>query len=1115
MKLNKIFGFVFLLLLSLFSVNAATYFSQIESDSSGNIFTRDVLTDGNYTYVLTYSERNSSGSYDYGIAKFTIDGELVDHKVYGDANSNQHYEGIILGDYIYMVGNDGGILKVNKNTLSLTANKDTTSVTWYGITTDGTYLYTAGKIGSGVQGSSSYYENGYLAKWDTSLNEITKYYQYQTSPSTARSDWWTDIEYYGGYLYTVGFTSDGGSAVTFSRWTTSLNTNAYPRYFDKLYAGNNGYMKLYNGSFYITGDLVYDGGWYIGLIKVSPTGTIEDDIKIEIDTTSSGSVNRGIYADEDGIYLLNRLYRTDSTSGEDATQINVISHDFNSVSSYELYTDEYLSPYHNNIVTDTENIYMSLVRYNATAGKYTSGLFTLSKDLFTENTGESAPLGYNWTNRTFSFSALSESPTSIGYSSSSGSLSVTSPSFSTNTNTNNYIYYLLGSNIQADVQTQYNLEDVIINVSTIDATNTDFNYILDNNNLTSLCTNQSSCILNLTDLSFGDHNITFYDANNLTLYKEFSVEYQYVYFEDENTDLISNFTINGTLYENYASLRLSDYGYGTHTFLFEKLGFNSSTFQLTFNETSFINTTFSVPGAKVEIAIYDITDYTIISGSNTTIEIIGDSYSDIFTTSTGYLNISNVLMEEETYSLIVSNADYETSTFYFNFNNQEVINVDAYLTPLEVNETLIADLIIRVVDDYQSPLKGINVIQYVWDSGQSRYVQANLKATDYNGETSFKVFLNTKLYNFCAEYQGIQYCENDLSININTEEVVIEVPISELAVAEEDTIYDIDFSYSLTNSSYESGGINYTSVTFSYSNPNQDVDEYCLKIYQVANLQRTLVANQCDTAHSGGLSVNIVENTSNTYVAVATIQLEDSIRELDSLYLYAEYELQEELETYGFVKIIILAIAAFIIGLALHKKVHNIAIAHFGLPVIFLIFTLFFPDYVSFESFVLVLLVNIFAYKMATQKDDLQREAKFTTLNSILALYMIFIFGLHTALTEIDNKGMLDDYGNVILDNIEDDNSYFNSYMDTTIDNLKDKRADGNIGAWELLTGIFLKTLEFVDTFFSILSNLFSIATNIGLIIGIKNALLLKFIKLIDYIIVAYVLYLYFKEAFK
>jgi len=600
----------------------------------------------------------------------------------------------------------------------------------------------------------------------------------------------------------------------------------------------------------------------------------------------------------------------------------------------------------------------------------------------------------------------------------------------------------------------------------------------------------------------------------------------YVYFLDADNVSVTNFTINGTQYDNYFVNDIYTYGLGSHSFTFSKLGFNSSTFQLNFTDTSNINTSFSVPGSRIDIIIYDILDYTLINDTNTTIEIIGNSFSQIYTTTNGTLTIESILMQEETYSIIVSNANYETSATSFNFNNQEVIEVASYLTPLEANDTLIADIIIRVVDDYQSPLRTLSVLQYVWDSGQSKYVQSNLKTTDYNGETSFKVFLNTKRYNFCAEYLGVLYCESDLFININTEEVVIEIPISEIDVVDSDAIYDVDFSYSLTNSTYESGGSNYTSITFTYNNLNQDVDEYCLKIYQIINLDRTLVANQCDVSHSAGLSIDIIENTSNSYIAVATIQVGSSIRILyPELPLYATTDVADELTYYGFLKIIILVLVSFVIGIALHKKVHNIAIAHFGLPILFLILAI--PQigggYISFESFVLVLLTNLFAWSVVTKKDDLQKEKKFTTLNSIIALYMIFIFGMFTMLTEMDDKGILDEYGQLILygdeskgiDGIDADNSYYNQFAKDTTDNLKLKRAGTNTGAWDLLTGIFLKTLEFVDVFFAIMSNIFSIASNIGLIIGINNALLIKFIKIIDYLAVAFVVYLYFKEAFK
>jgi len=634
--------------------------------------------------------------------------------------------------------------------------------------------------------------------------------------------------------------------------------------------------------------------------------------------------------------------------------------------------------------------------------------------------------------------------------------------------------------------------------------------------------NTSNITIGTDYINFDD--FTFADGDNFTIENNSIVNsLDNLNWSEANTTIDSIDFLHYFRFD-YNSTLLSNWSFGTFstltnelTLFFTALGNEESKnfFGFNFSYSDSNNITYNISQATIIMEFYDITDYTLISSQNITIEIIGSSYSNIFTTSTGYLNITSLLLRDETYNVIVSTPDFETTTTAFTFTNQEELNVNVYMTPLEVNDTIIADIIINVVDDYQSPLKGLNVIQYVWDSGASEYVQNNLKATDYNGQTSFKVFLNTKLYNFCAEYLGVLYCEEDLSININTQEITIEVPISEIAVFDDPSILDVDFSYSLTNTSVEILGINYTSVTFTYNNLELDIDEYCLKIYEISNLKRTLVANQCSSLHSTGLSINVIENSSKNYVAVATIQLGDNIREIDELFLYAEFQLQEALEDYGFIKIILLAVVGFLIGIAVHKKVHNILIAHLGLPIVFLLFSIFFPEYISFESVVLVALTNWFAWKIATKKDDLNKDAKFGTLTSVLALYMIFIFGLFTALTEMDNKGYLDEYGEVILSNIADDNSYFDTFIDTTSDNLKDKRSDANTGAWDLITGIFLKTLEFVDVFFSVLSNLFSIATNMALIIGIKNAFLLKFIKVLDFIVVAYVIKLYFDEAFK
>lgn len=318
-----------------------------------------------------------------------------------------------------------------------------------------------------------------------------------------------------------------------------------------------------------------------------------------------------------------------------------------------------------------------------------------------------------------------------------------------------------------------------------------------------------------------------------------------------------------------------DYGLGTFNFTFLKADYLAVNFSLTFNTTNYINETYGINGAKVLVNIYDIDDFSLIDNSTTTITFIGNSFNKIFTTSTGLYNISSLEMEEETYTIIFSNPNYETTSQSFNYDNQQTITINAYMTPISTNTTSVADLLINVIDDYQIPMEDINVYQYIWDNTQGMYVQSNIKQTDYNGETSFSVFLNTKVYNFCAEYNGELYCKNDKIINVNTQSITIQIPVSQIDVVNVSSIYSLNFSHSLTNTTIG----NYSSVNFVWNNPNLNADNYCLNVYQIINLKRTSVYSNCSTSHNGGLNVLVNLNTNNSYIAISSATFSGTTRE--------------------------------------------------------------------------------------------------------------------------------------------------------------------------------------------------------------------------------------------
>lgn len=628
--------------------------------------------------------------------------------------------------------------------------------------------------------------------------------------------------------------------------------------------------------------------------------------------------------------------------------------------------------------------------------------------------------------------------------------------------------------------------------------------------------------LNTTTFNFTQngnftYNITAKDYMNFTTNTSgiiFINPKFYVYFTDNVSTPITNFNISDSRYNetNYTSVfsrPIYDYGLGVSNFTFLKAEYIVTNFSLNFTNTSNINSTYSIPGAKIIINIYDIDDFNLLDTSNTTITFIGDSFNEIYTTSTGQFNISSLQMQEETYTIIFSNPNYETTSQSFNYDNQQIITINVYMTPTTTNSTSVADLLINVVDDYQTPLENINVYQYIWDNTQGLYVQSNIKQTDYNGETSFSVFLNTRVYNFCAEYDGVLYCKNDKIININTQSITIQIPTSQVIVNNQTNIYDIQMTHSLTNTTIG----NYSSVTFTYSNPNQSGTNYSLNVYRLDNLQRVLVYSNSSLLHSGGLNVLVNLNTNSTYYVTSSMTMNNQVRILDSLYLLAHHNLLDDFETYGWNKFFIIILVAFVIAIALNKYIHNVYLAHIGLPALFLFMTYIFPNYISYESFAVVLVVNISAFLIISKRDDYNKDANFKTITKILASYFIFILSLYTILIEMDSKDLLDDYSQNVKNTINNENSTITQLISSSESNLNNVKSSATTSDWELLTGLFLWALKFLDVFFALVSAILNMGSIILSIMGVTNSLLVFIGNIVDFILLFVIVRLYFEDS--
>ena len=598
--------------------------------------------------------------------------------------------------------------------------------------------------------------------------------------------------------------------------------------------------------------------------------------------------------------------------------------------------------------------------------------------------------------------------------------------------------------------------------------------------------------------------------------------YVYLYFNDSNNNRLSNFTLNGTFYNNYVNFTVYDYGLGTHKLLFEKLGFDTVNITLTLNETSNINKTYVVPFASIIFNFYNIIDNSYIENQNTTtIQIIGEGYSQTFnTTNRNYTVIDDTIISD-TYDVIVSNLNYEAVNTLFTYTNQKELILNIYMTPTTVIGEEIADLIVEIQDEDGSIQGGILSYAYIWDSESLEYVLINQKVTDYSGQTSYKVILDTRSYQFCAEYNDILFCNDPITININTDKVIVPIDKDILMESEATSIYSINFPYTLNNVTTGNNSI----ISFTWVNSYQNIDNYCLNVYKLVDGVETLLSpngEQCSISHSSGLSLNVTLENEVVYRAKAIIELDGVDRILDVIDFNTEYELLSFLEKYGLHKLVALILLFVGLAIGLSKKFHNITFSHIGVSVSYLVISLIFPILFSLDIFIIVALVNWNTVRLITKRDDTGTKTNTRMVLSVVILYVLMIFTTVSILTDFEDKNMLDDYGENLLSYLTDGDDSINTELEIFINQSSTQLSitkDGTSVAGEDKTDntltFFIKSLGWVDSFFNIMSKVFSIPETIYIMLGFTTVYLTSLFIYLNWILNIAIMYIFYDSLFK
>ena len=286
------------------------------------------------------------------------------------------------------------------------------------------------------------------------------------------------------------------------------------------------------------------------------------------------------------------------------------------------------------------------------------------------------------------------------------------------------------------------------------------------------------------------------------------------------------------------------------------------TYQFTLYETNTFNITF-----------YNQANPTVLlTGINISLDLISNLYAQNYTTDNGTLYIP--LLVPETYTMRYYSNGFTTRFYYFTLNNRSYEEIKLYL----INSSSSYNFTVYIVNQVLNPVEGAVVKNLKYDLATNSYLVQEIGTTDVAGKTTFTVTYNNEFYKQIVEYPSGTFKKMTNPDYIDTPSVVIPISLGDNNIVEEVINYD---------------GINgmlvFNNVTdnfrFDWSDTSLVASEYCLEVYRMTGLAKTLYNNSCESGASAGtILLGVANGSGYVYYAEATY-FENSIEKyLTSLY---------------------------------------------------------------------------------------------------------------------------------------------------------------------------------------------------------------------------------------
>lgn len=409
------------------------------------------------------------------------------------------------------------------------------------------------------------------------------------------------------------------------------------------------------------------------------------------------------------------------------------------------------------------------------------------------------------------------------------------------------------------------------------------------NNATYTTTNISTGNITFNDME-GIYNITITSDNYTTL--------NYINYDTTN-DLVANLTYykarfkaSNKFISNIDNSTLQGFNisfYNKNTTTIEKTANSTSgtiTVDLAWNNT--YNITIHPSGHEIKyITITTDTDYILSDliyffsknsfnfifldeenkslASNINLDLISDVFSQNYTAQNGTIYID--LLTPSLYALRYTSPSYNQKFYYYNLTANSFNNITLYLNKgTNVTATIYDEKGDKLEDAYVKVLR--------FDLATNSYIPREIAKTDFAGESTIHLILNTEFYKFLVYYPFSTLLKTTSPSYITSTSLSLSV---DLNLPFGDTYFSSNnVDYSLT---YNTDSSNFR---FSYSDTASKVTTGCLEVYTLSVRGDKLYDSSCVNSDTSTILVSAPAVNGTTYEAKGYTTINDERVLLDS-----------------------------------------------------------------------------------------------------------------------------------------------------------------------------------------------------------------------------------------